>query len=180
MSKGDEPEGAGQTDEERATATWIAGAVTSAGPTDEMVEAAAKAALFEKPAARTGIVNPVNGSRPYSYVEFLGKRVEFQQSDSAIRYHNGPPVYDAATDKAAVFATAINNLLFDVGKDAARAALSAQPARTSGDELLREALRAWRRRSGASDAHSAAATNQTLADKMADAITAHLGGDHEE
>ncbi len=98
---------------------------------DEMraiAEAAARKALAGFELARTDVVNPVNGARPYSYVTFAGARIEFQQLDHEIKYHNGSPVYDAATDKAAGQAQRINDLLFAVAKQAAAAALRAKPA----------------------------------------------------
>lgn len=93
---------------------------------DATVERVAREVLFCVEMARTEVVNPVNGARPYSYVTFAGARIEFQQLDRDIKYRAGSPVYDAATDKAAAQAQRINDILFDVAKRAAIRALAAK------------------------------------------------------
>lgn len=105
---------------------------------DGLVEELARQALFGVETARTEIVNPVNGARPYSYVAFAGARIEFQQDDNEVKYHCGNPIYDAATDKAAAQARRINDMLFDVAKRAATTALRNQPSDSEALSLLRD------------------------------------------
>lgn len=89
---------------------------------EDVVERVAREALFGIEPARTDVVTPCNGSTPYSYVTFAGARIEFHQTDFS-KYHAGQVVYDAATNKASEQATRINDLLFEVAKRAARAAM---------------------------------------------------------
>lgn len=103
------------------------------------VERAARSAIAKFELARTEVVNPVNGTRPYSYVTFAGAKIEFQQTE--LKYHNGSVVYDAATDKAAAQADCINEMMMELAYAAARAALSASgPTPPSDVARLREAL----------------------------------------
>ncbi len=107
--------------EAEASAAWNCRdtRIASTRPADSALgDELAREALFGIELARTEVVNPVNGSRPYSYVTFADARIEFQQFDREIKYHNGSPIYDAATDKAAAQAQSINDILFDVAKRA--------------------------------------------------------------
>lgn len=84
----------------------------------QLAERAARLALFETEMARTGVVNPVNGSRSYSYVTFHGQTVRFDEGEWEI---SG----DAGTAQAAAYAGKINDALFELAKKAARLALEA-------------------------------------------------------
>lgn len=82
----------------------------------------ARQALFRTEMARTGVVNPVNGSAPYSYVEFHGQRARFDDGEFTIQQHR-----DAGTGQAAAYAQKINDALFELAKTAARLAATPDP-----------------------------------------------------
>ncbi len=110
--------------------------------TRAITEAAARKALAGFELARTDVVIPVNGARPYSYVTFAGARIEFQQLDREIKYHNGSPVYDAATDKAAAQADRINEMMMEVAYAAANALIADLAAKDARLAVMRDALEA--------------------------------------
>lgn len=121
---------------------WIDGAVSlSPAPVKQslttgegetaVIEDCARRALQTTEMARTDVVNPVNGSAPYSYVSFHGQRVVFSDDEFTISQHR-----DAGTGKAAAYATKINDALFDLAKRAAANTirLSAPPILATGGE----------------------------------------------
>ncbi len=85
------------------------------------IEAIAREALFGTEMARTDVVNPVNGTAPYSYVSFHGQLVEFGDGEFTTEMHR-----DAGTGKAAAYAAKINDALFDLAKRAVAAAFAAE------------------------------------------------------
>lgn len=89
-------------------------------PDDTTVEQVARDALFGTELARTGVVNPVNGSAAYSYVTFHGQRVTFHDGEFTIHR-------TAGTEKAAAYAEKINDALLELAKKAAFAALVRRP-----------------------------------------------------
>ena len=103
------------------------------GDVGTVIEQAARAAMIAAEVARTDVVKPVNGAAPYTVVSYHGQRIEFHDDEWTIEMHR-----DAGTGKAAAFAQAVNDGLFDLAKRAAAAALT--PSALSGDagEALRE------------------------------------------
>lgn len=99
---------------------------------EAFVTEAARAALLHVEHARTDVVNPVNGSAPYSFVLFHGQRIEFHDNPCANSFER-----DAGSGKAAAYAQKINDALFELAKAAARNALSSL---TVENERLRAAV----------------------------------------
>lgn len=104
-------------DHARAAIEALTGKNELTAPAEEIVETAARQALLNTEVARTAVVNPVNGTRPYTYVQFHGQPVVFNEGEFEI-------AGDAGSGRAAAYATTINAALFELAKQAARAALT--------------------------------------------------------
>ena len=115
-------------------------------PSEAMIEAGARSALFKIELARVHHIQPVNGAFDYFQVEFAGHRTSFKlpYPDEDCDYIRGPLGPDLAelSGKAGAWATAINDLLFNLAKEAARAMCSAQGECDSGASPSGRATRA--------------------------------------
>lgn len=83
---------------------------------EQIALANARQALFGAEMARTDVVNPVNGSAPYTVVIYHGQRIPFYDGEWDNEHER-----DAGSGKAAAYAQAINDSLLELAKRAALA-----------------------------------------------------------